>query len=160
MSELERAKGLISRLLASGPCSAAAVLKVAEGAKLSVRTTQRASKAMCIEKRRGAFRGNWTWALPAAPYAIKEPPGDGGVSNRDRAVVIAARLRRLETSRGQVAPIHASDPRLLRWVQAGIRDPDLREAYDRALFALRVDRPVTVGYLDRFVTAVMAEAMA
>ena len=71
-----------------------------------------------------------------------------------RAKIIADRLRNLEVSRGKVAPIHAGDPRLLRWVAAGISDPDLREAYELAVFALETERspaPVTAGFLDRYI---------
>lgn len=78
----------------------------------------------------------------------------------ERAEVIAARLRKLEAGRGKVAPIYASDPRLLRWVLASISDPDLREAYERAVFALEKSRsqaPVTVGALAPFVEELMGE---
>jgi hypothetical protein len=78
----------------------------------------------------------------------------------DRAKVIAARLRKLEDGRGKVAPIHAGDPRLLRWVAARISDPDLREAYDRAVTDIEGDGPVTAGYLDKFVTEVLTGTAA
>lgn len=78
----------------------------------------------------------------------------------ERAEIIAARLRKLEAGRGKVASIHAGDPRLLRWVQAGISDPDLREAYEQARYAMERSHsqaPVTVGALLPFVEKVIAE---
>lgn len=88
------------------------------------------------------------------------PPAVPASPDIERAKVIAARLVKLEAGRGKVAPIYASDPRLVKWVQEGIRDPELREAYELAVFAL--DRagnlaPLTVGYLESFVNTVISE---
>lgn len=66
----------------------------------------------------------------------------------DRATQVAARLRRLEQIRGKRAPIYGTDPRLRPWV--GLPDPDIREAYDRAITDLEDQRsqaPLTVGFL-------------
>lgn len=76
----------------------------------------------------------------------------------DRAKIIAARLRNFEAGRRKVAPIYPQDSRLLRWVQAGITDPDLREAYERAVFALEGEKsqaPLTVSFLDTFIDQAM-----
>lgn len=76
-----------------------------------------------------------------------------------RAKVIAARLRKLEASRGKVAPIHAADPRLVRWVEAGISDPELREAYDLAAYRIEAATPgaaLTVGAMCPSVDLVFA----
>jgi hypothetical protein len=53
------------------------------------------------------------------------------------------------------APVYASDPRVLRWVQAGISDPDLKEAYERA--TTDSSDMLTDGILDIFVTEAMRE---
>ena len=53
-------------------------------------------------------------------------------------------------------PFYAQDSRIQAWVQAGIRDPDLREAYERA----RTDHSgmLTAGIMDKYVFEVMREA--
>ncbi len=71
-----------------------------------------------------------------------------------RAQVIAARLRKLEAGRRKRAPIYAQDPRVIRWADFGISDPDLKEAYERAVFDLEGDKkqgPVTAGILDPYI---------
>lgn len=149
MSLIARAEALLVDMLSAGPRSAAEILAAGQGANLTARTVQRASVALLVVKTKDGH-GGWTWRLPTP----EEPRPR--VEQPDRAAVIAQRLLALERHRGKAAPIHAGDPRLRRWVAAGISDPNLREAYDRAVFALRGDGPVTVGFLDGFVAEVMA----
>lgn len=83
-----------------------------------------------------------------------EPVKDREASEPSRAQVIAARLRKLEAGRGKQAPIHAGDPRVMRWAQSGISDSDLREVYERAVFDMERDKkqgPVTAGILDPYI---------
>lgn len=176
MSETDRASDLLADLLGDGPLSAADILAAADRAKVSKRTMQRAANMLQVKKTRAAFRGGWIWRLPddeaEAPSPAKEsepeksaaPAGKDDIRRHsepahvdnirqhfaERAETIAARLRKLEAGRGKVAPIHAMDRRLVGWVQSGITDPDLREAYERAVFALErggSTAPVTVGQL-------------
>lgn len=163
MTAAERAQALLADLLKDGPREAAQILAAADGANIAGRTMQRAAEALGVVKTRAAFRSGWTWRLPAgdadAPAAQASTLPDSKVAARvERAEVIAARLRKLEAGRGKKAPIYAADPRLLRWVEAGISDPDLREAYERAAFKVGGAGPVTVGHLDKFVAEVLAEA--
>lgn len=151
MSSIAQAEALLADMLSAGPRSAAEILAAGQGANLSERTTQRAGEALGVVKSKDGH-GGWTWRLPTP----EEPRQQ--VEQPERAAVIARRLRDLEQRRGKAAPIYSADPRLRRWVAAGISDPELREAYDRAVFALRGDNPVTVGHLDGFVAEVMAEA--
>lgn len=94
-----------------------------------------------------------------APGALK----DAQVAARlepSRAEVIAARLRKLEVGRGKVAPIYALDPRVVRWAQSGVSDPDLREAYELAVYALVREgsrEPVKAGFLSGFIDQVISE---
>jgi hypothetical protein len=175
MKPLDQACRMLADMLKGGPCPASEILAAAEGAGISERTAQRASGRLGVIKTRAEFRGGWTWALPdegakaesgvheqcEAGCHPKETPrvaeASGKVSGGgDRARVIAERLRTLEACRGHSAPIHALDPRVRRWAAAGISDPDLREAYERAVYALR-SGPVTAGYLDGFVAEVIDE---
>lgn len=74
-----------------------------------------------------------------------------------RAKVIADRILKCEERRGMRAPIYWNDPRLLAWVEADIKDPDLREAYERAVFDLEKRQsqgPVTLGMLDKIISPV------
>jgi hypothetical protein len=89
-----------------------------------------------------------------------EPVKDRDVSEPSRANVIAARLRHLEEIRGRKAPIYAQDSRVMRWAELGVRDPDIREAYERAVTALEDARSqsfVSVGFLDQVVMQVISE---
>lgn len=176
MSVAAQACALVADLLKVGPRNAAEILATAEGAKISVRTLQRAATALGVAKTRAAFRGGWIWALPAEDAktesgfreecAVGEmsndvhvsSSSDNKVSTRDRAEIIAARLRKLEAGRGMKAPIYAQDPRLLQWVKAGISDPQLREAYELAVYALESEKsqaPLTAGFLDRYIGKVI-----
>jgi hypothetical protein len=169
---IQRANHLILEFLKVGPCSATEILAAAEGAKISVRTVQRAAIDLGVVKTKAGFGAGWIWRLPAddgdtAKTPSEQPaPGmlkDANVSARvepSRAEVIAARLRKLEARRGRKAPVYAADPRVIAWVTAGLSDPDLREAYEAAVFAMegKQDQPMlTVGFLDRFVWDVMRE---
>lgn len=157
--ELARACAFVADMLVGGPRNAAAILASSEGAKLSRRTVQLASQRLGVIKTRPAFRGPWIWRLPAAsPDAA---PAALSAIDQGRADIIATRLRKREAQRGKAAPIHATDPRVLRWVASGLSDPDLREAYELAVFALeRVDSqaPLTAGFLDGYVEKVRGEA--
>ncbi len=180
----EHANHLIKAFLMPGPRSAREILAAAEGAKISVRTIQRAAISLGVVKTKAGFSNGWIWRLPddggettktpseqPAPGMLKhieveprvEPPEslkDRKVSDLSRAKVIAARIRRLEEIRGKKAPIYAQDSRVLRWAELGIRDPDLREAYERAVTTLEETRSqafVSVGFLDPFVMQVISE---
>lgn len=115
-----------------------------------------------------APRMSWNVMVPAEPQQSgilgfdgvpasiehAEPVKDSVASEPSRAQVIAARLRKLEAGRGKVAPMYASDPRVMRWAQSGISDSDLREVYERAVFDMERDKkqgPVTAGILDPYV---------
>ncbi|MBK7022323.1 MAG: hypothetical protein IPH41_01975 [Sulfuritalea sp.] len=174
-SAADRACALVGNMLAAGPRDAAGILAAAEGDKVSARTIQRAAIALGVTKTKAGFGAGWVWRLPADDGgAVNEPaeqpaPGvvnDGSATvhkflNREippppDAKVIAARLRRLEEIRGMKGPFYAQDSRIQAWVQAGIRDPDLREAYERA----RTDHSgmLTAGIMDKYVFEVMREA--
>ncbi len=150
MNPVAQAEALLTDMLKAGPLAASEAFKAAAAAGLGERTVQRASQALGVAKAKNGH-GGWTWRLPTPeePRQQVEPP--------DRAAIIAKRLRELERRQGQVAPIYAGDPRLRRWAAAGIADPELREAYDRAVFALRGGGPVTVGFLEGFVAEIIGE---
>lgn len=160
MREAERACAFVAKMLGDGPRNAAEILASSEGAKLSRRTVQLASQRLGVIKTRPAFRGPWVWRLPAgSPDGL--PAARRSAEDQERADIIATRLRKLEALRGRAAPIHAADPRVQRWAAVGISDPDLREAYELAVFALeRADSqaPVTAGFLDGYVEKVRREA--
>ncbi len=173
---IERANHLILEFLKVGPRSATEILAAAEGAKISVRTVQRAAIDLGVVKTKAGFAGGWIWTLPAedakaesgfqeqaaAEVAVNNPKvspmveaENGKVLGRvERANVIAARLRKLEAMKGRKAPIYAADPRIVRWAEAGISDPDLKEAYEEA--TAFNDEPLTVGRLEPHITRVMA----
>jgi hypothetical protein len=170
---VERAKHLVLEFLKAGPRNAREILAAAEGAKISVRTIQRAAISLGLERTKAGFNRGWTWRLPdedgdSADAPIERPAPS--VLNPvkvlarvepSRAEVIAARLQKLEARRGRKAPVYAVDPRVIAWVTAGLSDPDLREAYEAAVFAMeeKQDQPMlTVGFLDRFVWDAMKEA--
>lgn len=176
-SAAERACELVGNMLAAGPRDAAEIRAAAEGDNITERAIQRAAIALGAVKTKAGFNGGWTWRLPAddvgTTEAPTEPPAPGvlevaqGVPVMVRelppppdAKVIAARLRRLEEIRGKKAPIYAEDSRVMRWAELGIRDPDLREAYDRAVTALEDAGSaafVSAGLLDPFVMQVISE---
>jgi hypothetical protein len=168
-SAIERANLLIAEFLKDGARDATEILAAAEGAKISVRTFQRAAIDLGVVKTKAGFGAGWMWRLPADDGAPTEHPApvmlkDANVSARvepSRAEVIAARLRKLEARRGRKAPIYAADPRVMAWVTAGLSDPDLREAYEAAVFAMERNQDqamLTAGYLDRFIWDVTKEA--
>jgi hypothetical protein len=181
---IERANHLVLEFLKAGPHNASEILAAAEGAKISVRTVQRAAIDLGVVKTKAGFNRGWMWHLPAdegetakaptgqpAPGMLKnvnvlprveptESVKDREISESSRAQVIAARLRRLEEIRGKKAPIYAQDSRVLRWTKLGIRDPELREAYERAVTTLVETRSqafIYVGFLDPFVMQVISE---
>lgn len=167
-SAAERACELVGNMLAGGPRDAAEILAAAGGSKVSARSIQRASIQLGVAKTRTEFNGGWMWRLPdddgGNTDAPMEQPAPGVLKVVDvfehptaRAETIAARLRKLEAGRGKKAPIYAQDPRVIRWAQSGISDPDLREAYERAMTDFEGDGPVTAGFLDPIVMKVISE---
>lgn len=136
MTKIDRAVALLANLLRDGACDAAEILAIAEGDNINERTMQRAAESLGVVREKTGFDGGWTWALPG-PVEVRQ--------DRSRAEIIASRLRKWEAAQGRKAPIYAADPRLLRWVETGISDPELREAYDAA--TAFSDEPLTVGRL-------------
>lgn len=93
---------------------------------------------------------------PRPPEKPSPPSPDSELSTR--AEVIATRLRKLEAGRKKRCTINAKDPRVLRWAEAGISDPVLREAYDIAVTereAAADESPVNAGFLDVFVAKLL-----
>lgn len=79
-------------------------------------------------------------------------------SDLSRGKVLADRLAKWEGGRGKTFRFDAGHPWIQRWVQAGITDPQLREAYDMALTQREHDNdptPVNVGFMDVFVAKLM-----
>lgn len=70
-SAIERARTLVSSMVAGGPRAASEILTAAEGAGLSERTTQRAAEQLHVVKTKDG-NGGWTWALPEAEPATAE----------------------------------------------------------------------------------------
>ncbi len=136
MSEIDRAVSLLSDLLKDGALDASGILAAAEGDNLHERTMQRAAERLGVVKEKAGFGEGWTWALPG-PVEVRQ--------ERSRAEVIASRLRKLEAAKGRKAPIFAADPRIVRWADAGLSDPDLKDAYEAA--TAFNDAPLTVGRL-------------
>lgn len=136
MNQIDRAVALLADLLKDGACDAAEILIAAEGDNLNERTMQRAAESLGVVREKTGFDGGWTWALPG-PVEVRQ--------DRSRAEVIASRLRKLEATKGRRAPIYAQDPRLVRMVEAGITDADLKEAYEMA--TTFDNAPLTVGRL-------------
>jgi hypothetical protein len=130
-------------MLKDGPRNAAEILAAAEGANISGRTMQRAAEQMGVIKSKAGFDGGWTWALPGLEVR----------QDRSRAEVIASRLRKWEAAQGRRAPIYAADPRLVRLVEAGLSDADLREAYEMA--TTYDDAPLTVGRLETYMREII-----
>lgn len=172
-SAIERANLLIAEFLKDGARDATEILAAAEGAKISVRTFQRAAITLGVVKTKAGFNRGWMWRLPAdeggTAKAPTEQPAPGMLKHvkveprvePSRAEVIAARLRKLEARRGRKAPVYAADPRVIAWVTSGLSDPGLREAYEAAVFAMERNQDqamLTAGYLDRFIWDVTKEA--
>lgn len=94
------------------------------------------------------------------PVGGGEPPpsSSSDADQVERAETLAARIRKLEKNRGKSCAIHGKDPRVLRWVAAGLSDPDLREAYDLAVAQRDSDEdpaPINAGFLDVFVAKLL-----
>lgn len=179
MSPLDQACVMLADLLKDGPRDAAETLVAAEGANISERTMQRAAEQMGVIKTKAGFAGGWTWALPAedakAESGFQEQCAPSGMFNdvkvqpvngepailpstsasASRATTIAARLRKLVAARGMKGPFYPQDSRIKAWVQAGISDPDLKEAYERATTDHK--GMLTVGIMDKYVTEVICE---
>lgn len=144
MTKIDQACALLADLLKEGASDAAEILMAAEGDNLNERTMQRAAERLGVVKMKAGFGEGWTWALPL--IEVRQ-------AHRNRAEVIAARLRKLEAAKGRRAPIFASDPRLVRLVEAGITDADLREAYELA--TTYDDAPLTVGRLETYLREII-----
>ncbi|MGB3818114.1 hypothetical protein [Achromobacter pulmonis] len=90
---------------------------------------------------------------------LPPPPALEGKPPSEQAMAIAVWLRRQEQARGKPPRgAQSNDPRIVRWVQAGITSPQLVEAYGLAV----ADRgttgdpgTVTAGFLDVFVDKVL-----
>lgn len=128
-------------------------LPVNEGGSEDVPTTQALSTLRNIKV--PELQQSRILGFDGGPAIIEhaEPVKGREASEPSRAQVIATRLRKLEAGRGKKAPIYAGDPRVLRWAQSGIGDPELREAYERAVFDMERDKkqgPVTAGILDPY----------
>lgn len=147
MSKIDAASALLADLLKAGACDAAEILATAEGDNINERTMQRAAERLGVTKMKAGFGEGWTWTLPLIEV---------GHAHQNRAEVIAARLRKLEAAKGRRAPIFASDPRLVRLVEAGLSDADLREAYE---LATSFDgAPLTVGRLETYLKEITSES--
>jgi hypothetical protein len=70
-SAIDKARALVSSMLASGPLAASEILTATEGANISERTTQRAAEQLHVVKTKDGS-GGWTWALPEAEPATAE----------------------------------------------------------------------------------------
>jgi len=125
---------------------------------------------MGVIKAKAGFDGGWNWALPAegakAESGFQGEDTAGGMSNHvkvssrvepepSRAAIIAARLRKLEAARGMKGPFYPQDSRIQAWVLAGISDPDLKEAHERAVSDCK--GMLTVGIMDKYVNEVIHE---
>lgn len=144
MTKIDAACALLGDLLKDGARDTAEILATAEGDNLNERLMQRAAERLGVVKMKAGFGEGWTWALPLIEVRH---------AHQNRAEVIAARLRKLEAVKGRRAPIFASDPRLVRLVEAGITDADLREAY---VAATSFDgSPLTVGRLETYVKEII-----
>lgn len=144
MSKIDQACALLSDLLKAGACDAAEIIATAEGDNMGERLMQRAAERLGVTKMKAGFGEGWTWALPLV---------EARRAHQNRAEVIAARLRKLEAAKGRKAPVFASDPRLVRLVEAGLSDADLREAYDLA--TTYDDAPLTVGRLETYMREII-----
>lgn len=166
----EQAGALLLSLLADGPKPAAEILAAAEGAKIARRTLQLEATKLGVLRAKPKFSAGWTWALPdsegqEAPERLEEPmvpeaaaPADDTEAVVERAKAIAGRLSKLEERRTRIrSRIHWQDPRIQAWAAAGVRDYQLREAYDLATSDPDWDGPLTASILSRFVDMVMAD---
>lgn len=147
MTKIDQACSLLADLLKEGARDTAEIFAVAEGDNLNERTMQRAAERLGVVKMKAGFGEGWTWALPL--IEVRQ-------AHRNRADVIAARLRKLEAAKGRRAPIFASDPRLVRLVEAGLSDADLREAY--AMATTYDGSPLTVGRLETYLKEIIRES--
>ncbi len=152
-SALDTACAFLADALNGGPRDAGEILAAAEGAKISERTMQRAAEQLHVVKSKAGLSAGWVWSMPSV-----ESQSGNVLVRVDRARIIADRLRKLEGAKGRKAPIYPQDPRIQRWVQAGVSDPDLKEAYERA--TTDHSGMLTAGIMDRFIAQVMTEAVA
>lgn len=94
------------------------------------------------------------------PPSTENQPSSLSSSALDRCKTLADRLTKLETGRGLDFKIRDSNPNLREWVKSGITDPQLREAYDLALFQRQRDSdasPINPAFLHVFVQKVMKD---
>lgn len=88
------------------------------------------------------------------------PPMSLSLDFESRCKIIADRLTGLEAKRGVEFKFNSSEKRLVGWVQAGVTDSQLREAYDFAL-AQRVKdaspAAINYGFMDTFIRKVLQD---
>jgi hypothetical protein len=176
----EQAGALLLSLLTDGPKSAAEILSVAEGAKIAKRTIQLAATQLGVIRSKADFGAGWIWGLPVdkpkVPPSVSEglgteqadqdegdkvqPRGEPDQSQAvvERAQFIAAMLNKREERRiRERGRFHWQDDRVQQWAAAGIRDYQLKEAYDLATSADEFTGAVTVGLLARYLESVLAD---
>ncbi len=144
MTKIDAACALLADLLKDGARDAAEILMAAEADNMGERLMQRAAERLGVIKAKLGFGDGWVWGLPL--IEVRQ-------LHQNRAGLIAARLRKLEAAKGRRAPIFASDPRLVRLVEAGLSDADLREAYELATSF--DDAPLTVGRLEIYMREII-----
>jgi hypothetical protein len=176
----EQAGALLLSLLADGPKPAAEILAAAEGAKIAKRTIQLVATQMGVIRSKANFGAGWVWGLPdetpKVPPSVGEGQGteqaaqgegdkvqprggpDQAQSVVERAKFIAAMLNKREERRiKERGRFHWQDDRVQQWAAAGVRDYQLKEAYDLAASADEFTGAVTVGLLGRYLQTVMAD---
>jgi hypothetical protein len=176
----EQAGALLLSLLATGPRAAAEIFSAAEGAKIARRTIQLAATQLGVIRSKADFGAGWIWALPdetpKVPTSVGESQGteqtaqgegdnvqprgepDQAQSVVERAQFIAAMLNKREERRiRERGRFHWQDDRVQRWAAAGVRDYQLKEAYDLATSADEFTGAVTVGLLARYLESVLAD---
>ncbi|WMD23324.1 YdaU family protein [Achromobacter seleniivolatilans] len=87
------------------------------------------------------------------------PPLDGEKTAEELAMAVAVWLRRKEQARGkQPRSTLSNDPRIAAWINAGVTDLQLAEAYDLAVLDRETTGdagPIAPGFLDIFVAKVL-----
>jgi len=176
----EQAGALLLSLLTDGPKSAAEILSVAEGAKIAKRTIQLAATQLGVIRSKANFGAGWIWGLPDETPKVPPSVGEGQGTEQaaqggkvllrveaepakvppvvERAQFIAAMLNKREERRiKERGRFHWQDDRVQQWAAAGVRDYQLKEAYDLATSADEFTGAVTVGLLARHLESVLAD---
>lgn len=93
-------------------------------------------------------------------FTGNDPPMLSLLDFESRCKTVADRLTGLEAKRGIEFKFSPLEKRLVGWVQAGVTDPQLREAYELAL-AQRVKdgspAAINYGFMDTFIRKVMQD---